>query len=491
MTTKLRRNRPFRYPLARTIYNQTSHPLSKIPGPRLWSVSRIPFIRALLRGTVFHDIQALHRKYGPVLRIAPDEVTFCDPSAYTDILTPRPNLPPFLKDPTWWAPFPPTQPVSIVTAVDPASHARIRKILPPGFSSRAVRQQEPFLHRYVDLLISRLREHSSSPKKGGGQEIDIGPWMNYTAFDIFGDLGFVESFGCLETSRYHPWIALLFGSVKAAAYGASARYFPGFEYLLVKCMPASLKKMQDDHFQQIVDKVQRRMNYELQRPDIMGYVIQEQDETKSLPRDEIDATFAVLVTTGSETTATDLLDKVTAEVRRVFSEESDITLDRLKRLEYLNAVLNEGLRLCTPVPWILPRRVPAGGASVSGVWLPGGTRVSVQAYAINKDEKYWLKPERFLPERWLPEAATNEKSPFYRDNRQALQAFIVGSRNCLGQNLAWAEMRLIVAKMLWNFDLDGPQEEGKKLRWEDLRTFLLVEKKPVWVRMRERMGVKG
>jgi cytochrome P450 len=54
----------------------------------------------------------------------------------------------------------------------------------------------------------------------------------------------------------------------------------------------------------------------------------------------------------------------------------------------------------------------------------------------------------------------------------------------LGQHIAGAEMRLILAKLLWTFDFEEIEE--KRLKWEDLRTFLLVEKKPIEVRMKLR-----
>lgn len=58
----------------------------------------------------------------------------------------------------------------------------------------------------------------------------------------------------------------------------------------------------------------------------------------------------------------------------------------------------------------------------------------------------------------------------------------MGPQSCLGQHLAWAEMRLILTKLLVNFDFEAV--EGKQLRWEELRTFLLVEKRPLEVRVR-------
>ncbi|KAK4031827.1 cytochrome P450, partial [Parachaetomium inaequale] len=70
----------------------------------------------------------------------------------------------------------------------------------------------------------------------------------------------------------------------------------------------------------------------------------------------------------------------------------------------------------------------------------------------------------FLPERFLPGASTDAESPFKNDKMDALQPFSLGPRACLGQNLAWAELRLILAKVVWNFDLGLPRDSAKWLR---------------------------
>lgn len=278
-------------------------------------------------------------------------------------------------------------PESLLSAIDPHEHARIRKLLSPGFTPRALSAQEHVLHRYVNLLVERLRDIVIKSEQGreGKVEVDMGPWFNFTTFDVFGDLGFGESFGCLENSRYHPWIALLFNSVKAASFVAAVRFYPLLERLLMSCIPKSLKDMQIQHCNQIVEKVDRRLNWELERPDIMSYVIGGRKGDEGLDVGIINATFMVLTTAGSETTATvltgtlnylvsnpDKLAVLADEVRRRFGSQDQITLDALRELGYLNACLNEGLRLCVPVPWMLPRLVPEGGATVCGTWLPGG-----------------------------------------------------------------------------------------------------------------------
>ncbi|KAI0199683.1 cytochrome P450 [Astrocystis sublimbata] len=466
------------YVVLQMIYNIYLHPLSRIPGPASWSASRLPFVYSLLKGTIVHDIQALHGKYGSILRIAPDEVTFAHEDAWADIFQSRSDS--FLKDPVWWA-TQPGEPDNLITAISPEKHVRMRKALAPGFTVRALKSQEHILQQYANLLVERLTDLARGDKASGkGVELDIAPWFNFITFDIFGDLGFGESFNCLHDSRYHPWIALLFNSVKAASFIVATRFYPLLQSILLRCIPPSLKKVQQRHFQQIADKVDRRLNFELERPDIMDHVIKRQDKD-AFSVGEMYHTFMILTTAGSETTATvlggilnylvsypDKLEALVKEVRSNFPEIENISLDALEKLPYLNAVINEGLRLCPPIPWMLPRRVPKGGHTVCDIWLPGGTPVSIQAYTMNRDPKAFHASTSFLPERWLPDQIADPKSA-------------VGPRSCMGVHLAKAEMRLILAKLLWTFDFTAVK--GKTLVWEQLRTFLLVEKKPIMVHM--------
>jgi cytochrome P450 len=118
---------------------------------------------------------------------------------------------------------------------------------------------------------------------------------------------------------------------------------------------------------------------EVERPDLIAYALKETQEGNGMSREEIESTFAVLVTAGSETTATALggimnclvtnpakRDLLVKEVRYKFESETEIAMEKVKDLPYLNAVINEGLRLCPPIPWILPRLVPSGGATICG-----------------------------------------------------------------------------------------------------------------------------
>ena len=233
------------------------------------------------------------------------------------------------------------------------------------------------------MLMLKLREQATAPNAvADGVVLDTVSWYNFTTFDIIGDLGLGQSFDCLKESALHPWVALIFNHFKVSSMMATVRYYPLVSWLLMKCVPQSLRKIQRDHFELAVDRINTRMNLETERVDFMTNILKHNDE-KGMSIGEIHATFNILIIAGSETTATVLagmsnylvrdssvLQKLVGEVRSSFDKEEEITLAALQRLPYLNATIEEGLRLCPPVPAGLPRLVPAGGDTVCGEWLP-------------------------------------------------------------------------------------------------------------------------
>ena len=99
----------------------------------------------------------------------------------------------------------------------------------------------------------------------------------------------------------------------------------------------------------------------------------------------------------------------------------------LDALPYLDAVVREGLRVDAPIPMSLPRVVPAGGRTVSGAALPGGTVVSCQPYTLHRlDTRVFPEPDVFRPERWLDEEGAQERN-------QLFFAFAAGGRGCIGK----------------------------------------------------------
>lgn len=134
--------------------------------------------------------------------------------------------------------------------------------------------------------------------------------------------------------------------------------------------------------------------------------------------------------------------KLTAEVR-AFEKEEDITFLRLQELPYMNACLDEGLRIFPSIPTGLTRTVPQGGDSIAGEWVAGGTTVSVYSWAATHSETNFTEPESFIPERWMEDKG--EK--YTADRKDASQPFSLGPRGCIGKHLSYMEMRLILATL--------------------------------------------
>lgn len=256
----------------------------------------------------------------------------------------------------------------------------------PGFSPTALRNQEPLIQSYVELFITRLLQKTSAADNGTAS-VNMTQWFNFITFDIIGDLTFSESFHCLETSQYHPWIAILYSHFKATALAAACRFFPILQRLMLYILPKAVKQQRIDHFNMSKEKVHQRIkaqqNHTWGNADFMSHVLRHDDE-KGMSVPEIESTFNIFVLAGSETSATSLggmlsyllknstvMELLVHEIRTSFASSSEITGDRVGQLPYLNAVIEEGLRLCQPVPLGLLRKVPPGGAFVCGHWLPG------------------------------------------------------------------------------------------------------------------------
>ncbi|CZR69868.1 related to isotrichodermin C-15 hydroxylase (cytochrome P-450 monooxygenase CYP65A1) [Phialocephala subalpina] len=433
---------------SRIIYNLCYHPLARFPGPLLWKVTRWPYMRAMQRGTLVHEIQKFHEQYEETIRIGPNEISCINPEAWQDIYGGHKSGQTFQKNPLWMS-RQKSSSNSILSAKD-ADHHRIRRLISHAFSEKALREQEPILQQYIGILIQRL--HDQVRAGWGSGVVNLVDWYSWTTFDIIGELGFGETFGCLTSSREHEWSSMVFSHFKAASLVTSVRFYPFLEGFLRRCLPSPVKDRQG-HFQMSKEKIHRRLKDASKSSRTTGYLLKNP------------AFLATLV----------------KEIRGTFGAEADINLGAVGKLPYLSAVLEEGLRMAPPVPSGLPRVVPPGGARVCSEWIPGGTNISFNQWSAYRSPLNFKRPNDFLPERWL---VSDRSSVFAGDRKSALQPFSFGPRNCIGKNLAYAELRLILARLLWNFDLSFPADHTE-YEWSKQRTYVLVEKQPLNVRLSE------
>ncbi|OKL57586.1 hypothetical protein UA08_07275 [Talaromyces atroroseus] len=376
----------------------------------------------------------MHRKYGPLVRIAPDELSIMtDGEDWKLIYGTRPGHGQKQKDARFYQAAIDDYP-NIILSND-VNHARMRRLLSHAFSESSLRGQGPIIGSYVNLLIQRLHDVAQN----GARSVDLVPWFNYTTFDIIGDLAFGEPFNCLQGSRF------------------------------------------------IKEKIAARMKRQNDRPDFFAKILKDSSSTKDFFQRELEANAEVLIVAGSETTATllsgavylllknpDALTKLKTEVRDAFKSEEKITLESCNRLAYPRAVLTESLRMYPPVPIGLPRIIDAQGEVVAGDWLPGGTIVSIPHFANYHSETNFRHADKFIPERHLDDPR------FISDRKEVLQPFSFGPRNCIGRNLANIEMRLILCKVVFNFDMELAEPQ---IDWMDQNAYAFWEKQPLMVRL--------
>ncbi|KAJ5371982.1 hypothetical protein N7517_003988 [Penicillium concentricum] len=481
------------------IYAFCWSPLRHFPGPKLWAISRIPYNLSVLRGYNHLDILALHKRYGPVLRISPDELAFSTAQAYRDIYGARPGGC-FPKNRSHY--IAPVNGVDhVLCAIDNPTHARQRRLLAHAFSEKALREQEGLITGYVDTLITKLR----SEIQHGTSIVDIKSWMNFTTFDITSDLMFGESFDCLKDSQLHPWIKLIFNSMKALAYLGAANEFPLLKGVLDLFIPGEMKRVGQEHFDLASQKVDRRLESNMSRPDFMSAIIQHglseekgqyRESERIMSRAEIHSNGFILIVAGSETSATllsgclfylcstpNVMDQLVAEIRSAFKQDSDMTFRTVENLKYLNAVIEESLRIYPPFVTSLSRIVPQGGALVNGHVVPEDTTVAFHHYASYHSESNFAFPDKFMPERWL-----GSDPVFENDKKDVLQPFSLGPRVCLGKHLANCEICLILCKLLFHFDLTLRPESTN---WVDQKVFFLWDKPALMVSLKDRFPDAG
>lgn len=166
---------------------------------------------------------------------------------------------------------------------------------------------------------------------------------------------------------------------------------------------------------------------------------------------------------------------------------------------YLNAFINEALRLHPPVPGGFQRQTPPEGITVTStedsgkaIYIPGGINIWMPLWTMSRctflifishgtrltpiqAERCYTDPLEFAPERWLPEESeyTSETSPKVL-RKDAFLAFSTGPMACVGKGLALQEMRMVIAVLLDRFEPSlAKGEDGKKLLEESKDWFTI------------------
>jgi len=274
-----------------------------------------------------------------------------------------------------------------------------------AFSDSALQAQESLVTSYCDLLIQKLYAQMESEKP-----VDMTAWLNFTSFDIIGDLTFGESFGALEKGEEHWWMSMIFNGFKMGVLVRTAKEhmtapFGNWIFSGLTKVPAVVRA-QTKFRSFIRDKTLRRLSMKGDREDIMGSVLHQygshpmtrkltqesrailrHNDKKGLSQGELGTNAGCLIIAGSESTATLLsglifylhstprvLELLQQEIRQNFTSSATINFESVSKLPYLQACIQEALRLYPPIPCGLPRQVPLGGMVIDGRFVPGNVR---------------------------------------------------------------------------------------------------------------------
>lgn len=251
-----------------------------------------------------------------------------------------------------------------------------------------------------------------------------------------------------------------------------------------------------------VDRVVTRKNEGSAEKDLFYHLIDEGGVDPIPPTTvEVTSDGSLAIIAGSDTTA-GVLSAVIWFIlgnphvyRRLQKETDDLGDDllnsaRLAHLPYLNAVINETLRLLPPLP-MGSHRAPApgsGGKSIGPAFITEGTSALIHFYSVHRDPRNFSPlPETFVPERWLtPEdrqasaadlpLAFTDPAQKSTHNTAAFVPFSFGPAMCVGKNLAYQEMRVVVSVLMRRFEMRFA-EGFVSASWEEgLEDFLLFKR---------------
>ncbi|KAK7911046.1 cytochrome P450 [Apiospora marii] len=450
-------------------YNLLLHPLAGFPGPKLAAATRIYefYYDVIKRGQYVYKIEEMHKKYGPIVRINPYEIVINDPEFYNDVYvagnTRRTGIWPRYRTGIGFDD-------SHTMTENHELHRRRRKPLEPFFSRLGISRMEEMIVAETSLLNSRLEE-----MKGSKAVIRLDHVFSAFAGDVIGRI-------CCETPpsmMKNPdfgkeWQVVVFRSPKHELIERIVRQLLLFMHIpqlvgLARIFPTGLlykiypgasgfnefRQMMAQHIVETKRENAEGKHYDENASNsIFRYIVTSEMPPSEQSVERLSREAMVLFGAGTATTARTLgfmcyyLLRDPAMKKRLTEELAPVMANypaasprwaELEKLVYLQAVIKEGLRLSFGVMRRLPRTAPDVALQYKQWTIPKGTPVGMAAYSLHTDPDVYPEPFRFVPERWL--GAYNPKMdrnwvPFTR-----------GSRNCLGINLAMAEMNHAMAVM--------------------------------------------
>ncbi|KAL4881002.1 cytochrome P450 [Aspergillus karnatakaensis] len=471
------------YWVAWIFYARWLHPLARFPGPFWASVSRVWTVLHVLPGDAEKTQKKLHEKYGPIVRIAPNELVISDPRAMKTIYGIKSG---FTKTDFYlafrppWARFP-----DHFSSYGGKEHADRRRIVSNVYTMTSILQSEKYIEKCIDVWLEKLGEIAD--RKG---TFEMWTWTRMYAYDVIGELYFSKMFGFLKSGGDHR------GYIEAAEdlipvqtlAGNMPTYIRGlfmFTGILFPQVRSALKAL--GNLTAATDSMLKERTAALQDPeysqkpqraDILGKLLdimhkngKEVDfELADVKMESFGGFFA-----GSETTALTLTgilyhtlrspnayQKLISEILTAHSQgllsTPHISYNEATKLPYLFACIKEGIRMHPITGVSFPRHAPASGCEVAGHWIPGGTRIGANPCTMHFDKSvFGDDADVFRPERWLQGVEVGGRDA--KEMERYIMQFGMGSRTCLGKNISMCEITKAIPQLLLSYDFELTSDE--------------------------------
>nr|P0DPA4.1 RecName: Full=Cytochrome P450 monooxygenase FCK2; AltName: Full=Cytokinin biosynthesis protein 2 [Fusarium pseudograminearum CS3096] len=433
------------------MYRSWFHRLRRFPGPFCARLSNLYItFRAFKKNRLYEEVQQLHRRYGDIVRIGPNELSIIDPHALRALHS---NSSPCTKGP-WYSVEHPIKALQMTR--DKEEHAYRRKAWDLAFSSKALREYEARVAGYTTQLVDQIEASQSTP-------IDASLWFNFYSFDVMGDLAFGRTFDMLKNGTAHPFMELVHSNMLTAG---SLSHLPWIFPLLKRIPLLNQKTLEFQGW--LKQQVDWRQKNNPDLPDVFSWILSDYDALdKPTAQDTINlrGDAQLIAVAGSDTTA--------ASLSCLFSElavnpETCLNLQReldqyhaehdkpdhlsLSKLRYLQACIDESMRLYPAIPSGLQRMTPPEGLDIGNTYLPGDTIVTIPTYTFNRDERLFTHADKFIPERWTTKKElTKDPSNFV--------PFSIGQYSCVGKQLGLMETRFVASQILVKYNVRLAHED--------------------------------
>ncbi|KAI0528457.1 cytochrome P450 [Xylaria digitata] len=461
------------YLLLEALYNLFFHPLRNVPGPFLAKLGQSWRNHKYFRSTWHDDCLEMHKTYGNVVRIAPNELSFVDEVGLKSLYGHGRQVLKSSWYDTWTVP---NMTISFFAATDVKVHRHLRSRVSAVYSMTSILSMEPLVQDVLDLNLRQLQGFADR-----GEVVRIDQWANYFTFDIVGHLAMGGTIGFLEQGRdvdgiirsIHDgfWIMANMGNIPLQTFW----FNNPISKWLVKNFGGERLNAFDVFLEWLERRVDERMRNGLgdARRDMLQHFIDAKDPSgQPVKKGDVMIEGVNILGAGADTTAIGLLanlgnvianpgvqKKLQDELDQAYidwglhKEGREFTFKEIEKLPYLSAVITESTRIHPSIQYQLPRYVPDEGVQLGSHFVKKGAICGISPRSMNRSKEiFGPDADVFRPERWLPQFSGDEER--IKQQSLLLSTFGMGSRGCVGRNLATVEMYKYIAQFFRNFDAE-------------------------------------